>query len=223
MSRTCYKMSPTNTKRLSRKQTVKGSGLIGTVLNKVIDALPIELHLPGGYRYCGPGTRLKERLARGDPGINGLDEACKEHDIAYSLYKDDFKRKLADQRLAERAWKRAKSSDASLGERVAAWSVTTAMKAKSKLGGRLKKKRGGKGLYLKPKTGRGATKKGGILPAIPIILAGLGALGSMIGGVSTAVRNARGKGLGNRKKAQPKKKKCQKSKKKNLNSDKSFN
>lgn len=171
-------MSPTNTKPLSRKRTVKGSGFIGTVLNKAIDALPVELHLPGGYRYCGPGTRLKERLARGDPGINGLDEACKEHDIAYSLYKDNFKRKLADQRLAESAWKRVKSSDASLGERAAAWSVTTAMKAKSKLGGRLKKKRGSKkgaGPYLRPgpKAGRGAAKKGGFIPlaaAIPTVI-----------------------------------------------------
>lgn len=185
-------MPSVKNKRISRQQTVKGSGLVGTVLNKAIDALPIELHLPGGYRYCGPGTRLKERLARGDPGINELDEACKTHDIAYSLYKDNFHRGLADNQLAESAWNRVKSSNASLGEKAAAWAVTTAMKTKSKLGGGVRKRKG-KGIYLKPKSGSG-TKKGGILPVVPI-LAGLSALGSLIGGVSTAIRNAKGKGL----------------------------
>lgn len=193
----------------SRRRTTKGSGLISTVINKAIDALPIELHLPGGYRYCGPGTRLEERLARGDPGINELDESCKVHDIAYSLHKDNYNRKLADQRLAESAWKRFKSSNASLGEKAAAWAVTTTMKAKSKLGGgnkrgnglKLKKrevkKRKGKGSYLKPKRGDGLylkPKRGGALPLVPIF-AGLSALGSLVGGVSTAIKAASGKGL----------------------------
>lgn len=42
-----------------------------------------ELHLPG-YEYCGPGTNFKKkRLTLGQPGINGLDSACREHDISY--------------------------------------------------------------------------------------------------------------------------------------------
>lgn len=57
----------------------KGRGLVNTLINK----LPFEAHLLG-YSYLGPGTKLKERLARGDRGINPLDEAAKEHDIAYS-------------------------------------------------------------------------------------------------------------------------------------------
>jgi len=32
----------------------------------------------------GPGTKLKKRLARGDPGINRLDKLAKQHDIDYS-------------------------------------------------------------------------------------------------------------------------------------------
>ena len=44
------------------------------------------MHIPG-YQYCGPETKLRERLAREDPGVNELDRACKEHDIAYSKYK----------------------------------------------------------------------------------------------------------------------------------------
>ena len=33
---------------------------ISALVNKSIDLLPIELHLPGGYQYCGPGTKLKK-------------------------------------------------------------------------------------------------------------------------------------------------------------------
>lgn len=135
---------------------LKGVGkLAGTVLNKGIDLLPYEFHAPGGYSYCGPGTKLKERLARGDKPINGLDEACKAHDIAYAQYSDSARRSKADKELAERAWLRFKSSDSSLGEKATAWAVTTAMKAKAKLGGGHKKRRRrrtrtGKGLYLRP-------------------------------------------------------------------------
>lgn len=45
--------------------------------------LPFEAHIPG-YSYCGPGTKLKERLKRGDKPVNRVDEICKNHDIAYS-------------------------------------------------------------------------------------------------------------------------------------------
>lgn len=140
-------------KRFSSSSTLKkrGGGLVsstvslfrraiknlptGDFVNTAIDALPIELHVPGGYQYCGPGTKLRQRLARGDPGINKLDQACKEHDIAYSNYTDTERRAIADRALAERAWQRVKSSDASLGERAAALAVTAAMKAKSAVGG----------------------------------------------------------------------------------------
>ena len=40
------------------------------------------------YNYCGPGTKLEERLASNDPKIrnpiNNLDAICQKHDIAYS-------------------------------------------------------------------------------------------------------------------------------------------
>ena len=90
--------------------------------------------MPGGYQYCGPGTKLKERLARKDPGINQLDKACKEHDIAYSKYSDTANRSVADKILAKQAWKRVKSSDASISERAAALAVVGAMKAKRAIG-----------------------------------------------------------------------------------------
>lgn len=96
------------------RKTSKGTGLINTLVNK----LPFELHLPG-YQYCGPGTKLEKRLARGDVGVNQLDRACKEHDIAYNQYQDTTNRQKADRILAEKAWQRVKSSDSSLGEKAA--------------------------------------------------------------------------------------------------------
>lgn len=113
----------------SHHQTGKRKGLMNTFINK----LPIELHLPG-YQYCGPGTKLDKRLARGDQGINSLDKACKEHDITYSQHQDKTDRHKADKVLIDKAWQRVKSKDSNFGERSNALLVTNIMKAKVKLG-----------------------------------------------------------------------------------------
>lgn len=110
----------------------KGKGLV----NKLIDKLPVELHLPG-YSFCGPGTKLSKRINQS--GINKLDQACKQHDLAYD--NPSLDRSIADRKLEESAWERVKSKDANLKERAAAWFVTTAMKAKRKMGSGLKKNR----------------------------------------------------------------------------------
>ncbi|KAK5645901.1 hypothetical protein RI129_004365 [Pyrocoelia pectoralis] len=107
----------------------RADGLLNTVINK----LPIELHLPG-YQYCGPGTKLDKRLARGDPGVNPLDVQCKLHDISYRDNSDLENRHKADHRLEQSAWSRLKSSDATIGERISALAVGSIMKAKRKLG-----------------------------------------------------------------------------------------
>lgn len=115
----------------------KGRGLVNELINK----LPIELHLPG-YQYCGPETKLAKRLERGDPGINLLDSACKEHDIAYSQNKGNLEaRHAADQVLADKAWGRVLSKDAGISERAAAYAVTNAMNLKTKFGQGLKKRK----------------------------------------------------------------------------------
>lgn len=134
--------------RCFRRKMKKGSGIVGNVLksvvpslissvpslvNRAVDVLPIELHLPG-YRFCGPGTKLEERLARGERGINLLDEACREHDIAYAKYKDNEHRRIADRVLASKAWRRVKASDSGVSERAYAAAVAAAMKAKTALG-----------------------------------------------------------------------------------------
>lgn len=149
----------------------KGCGL----LNRAINALPFELHIPG-YQYCGPGTRLKERLVRGDRGINPLDAACREHDIAYSHSNDLAKRHVADNILAAEARKRIIAKDSSLGERAAATAVWAAMKTKMKIGMGLKsKKKKATRKRILP-----VAKRGGILPVLPL----LGILGSLVGGAA---------------------------------------
>lgn len=122
-------MAPIRKVRKQRPRK-KGAGLV----NWLIDHLPVEVHLPGGYQYCGPGTKLAKRLARGDPGINGLDKACKEHDIAYSKTNDVAARNVADRELADRAWERVRAPDASLAERAFALGVANIMKAKAAMG-----------------------------------------------------------------------------------------
>lgn len=110
----------------------------GGFINSLINKLPIELHLPG-YNFCGPGTKLHNRLARGDKGVNLLDEACREHDISYSQNKELNHRHQADNVLLNKAWERVLSNNSSLGEKANAYLVLNAMKAKLKLGMSLRK------------------------------------------------------------------------------------
>ncbi|EFN89481.1 hypothetical protein EAI_12492, partial [Harpegnathos saltator] len=88
-------------------------------------------HVPG-YQFCGPGTRLVKRLARGDQGINLLDAACREHDITYLRSNNLTDPHAADETLAVKARKRITSKESTLGEKAAAAVVWAAMKAKTK-------------------------------------------------------------------------------------------
>ena len=171
-----------------RKSTQRrGKGLV----NIIIDKLRVELHIPC-YQYCGPGTKLKERLARGDPGINLLDATCKEHDIAFSKNRDNLNaRHAADRVLTERAWKRVLAKDAILGEKAAAWGVANTMKAKTKLGMGVTRKRkpSKKGLQKQKKVSLrhivGAAKAS--------MSPGVDAVRSALKGAREAVKNAGGR------------------------------
>ena len=164
-------------------------------LNKLLNNLKTEVHIPG-YKFCGPGTKLAERLARGDIPINRLDEACLKHDLEYSQASD---RREADLSLEKKALERVFSRDARIGERIAALGVVGAMKLKRKVGGgvlftkknktmeeKRKKVVGGrkkKGGHLKKKTKKNRVipvpeKMGGVVPMLPLI-AGVGALASI--------------------------------------------
>lgn len=180
-----------------RVKQFKGGGLLNTLINK----LPVELHIPG-YQYCGPGTKLQERLERGDPGKNPLDRACKAHDIAYSHTTELGERHKADRELAAAALDRVRAGDASVGEKLAALGVAGVMKAKVVMGAGLKKRYGCKTKKNKNKKKKKTARKGGrrirtpkkVGGFLPLLLAGLGALGSAAGGaagIAKAVNEAK--------------------------------
>lgn len=111
------------------ERVIEGSGLLNDIINK----LPFELHVPG-YNFCGPGTRLEQRLGRGDKGINPLDEQCKQHDIWYRDHKKAEDRWVADKELQKTAWQRVISPDADLNERAVGLATAGTMWLKRKLG-----------------------------------------------------------------------------------------
>lgn len=45
-------------KRELKKVVKSGLG----IFDKLIDKLPVELHLPGGYNFCGPGIFLQYHI-----------------------------------------------------------------------------------------------------------------------------------------------------------------
>ena len=81
-------------------------------LPKIIRSEDIEngsFNKTGKYSYFGPGIKLSKRSAQGYKGINDLDKACLEHDIAYDSNIDtkniEFRklRNLNDNVLAQEA------------------------------------------------------------------------------------------------------------------------
>jgi len=192
-----------STRKCKSDKTGKGFG------NFLINSLPFETHIPG-YKFCGPGTKLKKRLDRGDIGINPLDTACRDHDIVYASSNNLNDRHKADEVLENRAWERFKAKDTPKKEKIFAYAVTNAMKAKRKIGmgckqkrvtkikngimvakkkRMTKKKNGSKRLILTP------GQSGGVIPLIPIF-AGLSALGSLMSGgasVYNAIQNSKKK------------------------------
>lgn len=176
--------------RKTKRRIARGTGF----LDKIIDKLPMELHIPG-YKYCGPGTQLQKRLARGDVPKNKLDNYCKEHDIKYSKFKDADNRNKADKILEKQALERYHAKDSSLGEKMASLGVTAVMKAKRKLGMGMKKQKcktkKGKGIKKNKKRIIKIPKRGGFLPLLLPILGALGALGGGAAGIAKAVNDAK--------------------------------
>ena len=164
--------------RLVKKQ--KGRGLI----NRAIDALPIELHLKN-HQFCGPGTRFQERHNLGQRGISALDNLCYYHDRTYHTTKDEDLRYNADKQLEWKAWDIAKDKNRPFSERAAAWLTTNAMKLKTigkrAQGSGLKKRPSRKKKKSKKGGKRKPTIKGGFLPLLLAALPYLTALGSLAG------------------------------------------
>ena len=97
-----------------------------SIVDNLINLLPFEVHAPG-YHFCGPGTKLNDRLKRKERGVNPLDDYCREHDIAYSYNGD---RSKADRLLAKRAFARLLSETATTNEKSVALVTTCCMISK---------------------------------------------------------------------------------------------
>jgi hypothetical protein len=81
-------------RRASIKQRGKG---VGDILSSIVNTYFTEQEFPGEHHgklrtpdgrtvranFMGPGTNIEARLARGDQGVNDVDNAAREHDIAY--------------------------------------------------------------------------------------------------------------------------------------------
>ena len=76
----------------------------GSLLNKAINNLPFEMHLPG-HNFTGPGTKLDKRLKpdltpkKWSMPINRVDKAAYHHDIGYSKSPDVKTRNKLDKKM----------------------------------------------------------------------------------------------------------------------------
>jgi len=117
------------------------SGKTGGDLNSLLNSgkLP-ELHLPG-HNYTGPGTKLKERLLKGDVPVKELDKAAQFHDMTYAIFKDKKDRHVFDKKLQDEAFNIVKDSKHSFKDRAEAGLVGSLMFGKRKLGLGVRQKR----------------------------------------------------------------------------------
>ena len=113
-----------------KSNIVSGKGLVNDLLNS--GKLP-ELHLPN-HNYTGPGTKLRERLLKGDVPINKLDKASQFHDMSYEIFKDTIDRHKFDKKLQKEAFQIAKSKDSTVKDKLEAGLVGSVMYGKRKLG-----------------------------------------------------------------------------------------
>ena len=78
----------------------------GSLLNKFINNLPVEMHLPG-HNFKGPGTKLNKRLnpdltpKKWSKPINRVDQAAYHHDIGYLKNPDVKTRNKLDKKMLE--------------------------------------------------------------------------------------------------------------------------
>lgn len=122
---------------------------IGDLINKFINKLPVELHLPR-HAFTGPGTKVDERLIelnkfkkgtinpkqckfkRCSVPLNRIDEAAMAHDIAYNNTTSKEDRWPADKALMNTAFQVLKKPK-NLREKMDARFVYRLMSAKLKL------------------------------------------------------------------------------------------
>ena len=125
MGRTRKRRSAPRSRPRRRRRSQRGGKLFD--VQKLLNKTGIEFHWPG-YQYMGPGTHLKKRLARGDPGINRLDRIAKVHDMDYDKAKNLKDKWAADRKMIAKIEQLPGSKN--LTERI----VRRIMQAKLRLG-----------------------------------------------------------------------------------------
>lgn len=121
----------------SELRRTSGAGVVNNLLNSKI--LP-ELHIPG-HKFTGPGTKVKDRLLKGDVPVNELDKAAQFHDMAYSIFKDTKDHHVFDKKLQDEAFNIVGNRSSSLKDKAEAGLVGGVMLAKRKLGLGVRQKR----------------------------------------------------------------------------------
>ena len=125
MGRTQRRRDAAPLSRQRRRRSQRGGKLFD--VQKLLNKTGMEFHWPG-YQYMGPGTHLKKRLARGDPGLNRLDRITKAHDVDYDKAKNLQDKWVADRKMIAKTDQLPGRK--SLTERI----VKNIMKAKLRLG-----------------------------------------------------------------------------------------
>lgn len=126
---------------------VKSDKSGGDIVSSVISKIPVEFHLRTlkgkKYSFCGPNTKLDERLNPDDTPkewskpINKVDEVCLRHDLAYrdsDIGKGT--RHEADKKMLEEL---SVFKDLNFSERLARAVIKPIIQTKHKLGLGLKK------------------------------------------------------------------------------------
>ena len=95
---TCVICGKTKTQFIANQQG-------GSILNKMINSLPVEMHLPG-HNFTGPGTKLNKRLNKDltpkawSKPINRIDKAAYGHDLCYLKNNDtETRNRICDKNM----------------------------------------------------------------------------------------------------------------------------
>ena len=123
--------------------TTKTQFVGGSILNRMINSLPVEMHLPG-HNFTGPGTKLNKRLnadltpkAWSKP-INRIDKASYNHDLCYLKNNDTATRNaVCDKNMLEEMNNIYKPS---IKERMERGLVSTLIGTKKRFGWGVEKK-----------------------------------------------------------------------------------
>ena len=126
----------------TKTQFIKTKG--GSILNKMINNLPVEMHLLG-HNFTGPGTKLNKRLnadltpKEWSKPINRIDKAAYHHDICYLKNNDTATRNnVCDKNMLQEM---KNIYNPTLRERMERGLVSTLIGTKKRFGWGLKKKK----------------------------------------------------------------------------------